>query len=579
MSSQDNEQDNETSESSRKRDDMAKFAAEVFANLAADPQPPFLSRSFPHLMDEYNDWIAGKTQATPPPITIPLAEKFAEIQRDTKASNLTSLTTIELFEQALGGIIPKLPNGFWQGDEGWQRIVECVRYVICEKLNVFDRDGILRLNFQDQITKPYRLAGATKHPNFSPARVLTEAFPEHNFKTWEFPCVPVGFWDTCGIDIQAQILKEWLDKNGLTAKEVAISIQDKTPGNAYARQLRKNGLYGLIGWLDKSDKCTVLLLLKYLDPSIKDQSICHETVRKRLAKKEGLQCPVCSKKVLHLTTHTRKVHFLGRKELSVDYGVRVFTHPSLINHKPNFLNRTHLGKVAYQISQGRKHATISLPLESWPKDCSYAKFTVDYKLNQFLITPITGPSNNTRRARIHHARINIELPKTVLDQIMIMQPVSYLSGPMVILQFKSPEPLQVLEDWVLGRRSSARCSTYRSVISSSRITILKELWPLPAVYCLPEWIKTTRSKYLDLLPVGKTGEIILPSGEFGQYVGVDQCVKPQLYGKRIVIYPQSFFKTNLDLPETDWLFVGRQKNGALRFKPIPTAKSTGDSSL
>ena len=53
---------------------------------------------------------------------------------------IKALSAVEVYELVLNGYIRRFPNGFWQGVDGYDNGLKCLRYLLEEKLKFTDED-------------------------------------------------------------------------------------------------------------------------------------------------------------------------------------------------------------------------------------------------------------------------------------------------------------------------------------------------------------------------------------------------------------------------------------------------------
>jgi hypothetical protein len=103
---------------------------------------------------------------------------------------------IQLIENAYPGQFrpwefSQVSHGYWQGDEGKQRAIEAVRYVIEEECQISFEDIPQQVNYH--FFKKNRLAGVFDVFGQSPYEVINTVYPDH-FQPWQFANVPMNYW-------------------------------------------------------------------------------------------------------------------------------------------------------------------------------------------------------------------------------------------------------------------------------------------------------------------------------------------------------------------------------------------------
>ena len=85
----------------------------------------------------------------------------------------------------------QVSNGYWQGEDGRQRAIETVRYVIEEKCKIPHREIPDRITHQ--FFEDHRIRGVFSLFGQSPYQVINAVYP-NEFKPWDFSTVPLNFW-------------------------------------------------------------------------------------------------------------------------------------------------------------------------------------------------------------------------------------------------------------------------------------------------------------------------------------------------------------------------------------------------
>jgi len=85
----------------------------------------------------------------------------------------------------------QVSHGYWQGEEGCQRAIEAVRYVIEVKCNIPFQEIPKKINHH--FFKQNGLTGIFGLFEDSPYQVIQALYP-NQFKPWEWSTVPMNFW-------------------------------------------------------------------------------------------------------------------------------------------------------------------------------------------------------------------------------------------------------------------------------------------------------------------------------------------------------------------------------------------------
>ena len=105
---------------------------------------------------------------------------------------LNYFNTIEIYEMVLDGRLSRFPEFFWEGEDGIDRGMECVRYLVYEKLKWEDED--IKNNFCKKILASNKLGGMLgKCFNNSPLRCVIKLMGD-KYKPWEYAVAPRNYW-------------------------------------------------------------------------------------------------------------------------------------------------------------------------------------------------------------------------------------------------------------------------------------------------------------------------------------------------------------------------------------------------
>jgi len=83
------------------------------------------------------------------------------------------------------------PDNYWHGEEGNQRAIEAVKYVIEEKLELSMKEIPFKVNFH--FFKQHGLGGAFTLLGYSPFQIVEAIYPGA-FRPWQFAHVPMNCW-------------------------------------------------------------------------------------------------------------------------------------------------------------------------------------------------------------------------------------------------------------------------------------------------------------------------------------------------------------------------------------------------
>ncbi|GEM_PF-3059997 len=136
----------------------------------------------------------------------------------------------------------RVPNGFWNGEEGFKRAKEATRW-LCEKCSVTGEEKSLPIGYEEFDEKGL---GAMLHVQFndSPFLALKSVFP--NLREWQAKQIRKGFYDN------PENRKRALDEFLLDLRMIPFSqlnageVYDENPRRIRTGQLEDFGLRGLI---------------------------------------------------------------------------------------------------------------------------------------------------------------------------------------------------------------------------------------------------------------------------------------------------------------------------------------------
>lgn len=108
--------------------------------------------------------------------------------------NLSGLSDVEIYQLVLSGDIKRFPNNFWMEGKTPVFHPEITRYLINVVNGWVERDDIARNVSQQTFTKNKLSGMLLMLYNGSPLYPIMDAFPELNFKPWEFNKAPMRIW-------------------------------------------------------------------------------------------------------------------------------------------------------------------------------------------------------------------------------------------------------------------------------------------------------------------------------------------------------------------------------------------------
>lgn len=105
---------------------------------------------------------------------------------------LKDLTTVEIYELVLNRSISRFPEFFWEGEDGVKRGLECVEYLLYEKLK-WDNEKI-RTDFSKSLLIKNKLAGMLSACfGNSPLRCVLALLGD-TYEPWEYNVAPKHYW-------------------------------------------------------------------------------------------------------------------------------------------------------------------------------------------------------------------------------------------------------------------------------------------------------------------------------------------------------------------------------------------------
>lgn len=118
-------------------------------------------------------------------------------------------TPIEIYDLVRSGKLKKFPMGFWKDPESDYYAPEITRYLI-ETILCWDDDDI-KLKLRKRTFDNHKLGGLILNKyNDSPYAAITKAYPEKNFRPWEFVSCPNGYWQGSKGKENAIAATKWL---------------------------------------------------------------------------------------------------------------------------------------------------------------------------------------------------------------------------------------------------------------------------------------------------------------------------------------------------------------------------------
>lgn len=105
---------------------------------------------------------------------------------------LKNMTTIEIYELVLDRSISRFPENFWEGQDGRLRGLECVEYLLREKLNWSNED--IRKNFCKQVLLDNKLGGMLSSCfDNSPLKCIL-MYMKDTYQPWQYQVAPTNYW-------------------------------------------------------------------------------------------------------------------------------------------------------------------------------------------------------------------------------------------------------------------------------------------------------------------------------------------------------------------------------------------------
>lgn len=124
------------------------------------------------------------------------------------------MTTVEVYELVLNGTISRFPEKFWVGEEGVERGLECVEYLLYKKLN-WNNEKI-KNKFSKALLIKYKLGGMLSICfGNSPLKCIMSLLGD-TFLPWEYNVAPRNYWNinTAREATQYMLNKlEWKDED------------------------------------------------------------------------------------------------------------------------------------------------------------------------------------------------------------------------------------------------------------------------------------------------------------------------------------------------------------------------------
>lgn len=146
--------------------------------------------------------------------------------KNSKRVNLTKLNEIEIYELVRTGVLGRFPLYFFDCDESDIYCPLIVRHLIEDILNLKDRNEVTQKIRKSSFTEN-KLAGllSIKYDS-SPSKAVINAYPERNYKLWEFHECQNNYWvgekgRANGIEATKWLFEEKLKWNKEDIKEGA----------------------------------------------------------------------------------------------------------------------------------------------------------------------------------------------------------------------------------------------------------------------------------------------------------------------------------------------------------------------
>jgi len=279
-------------------------------------------------------------------------------------------------------------------------------------------------------------------------------------------------------------------------------------------------------------------------------------ITNQLLKFEGVKCPKCAKYFMRLDTHKCLEGFLNSSKI-ISKHVKSKMSGSQIRKNGN------LHKI-YITNFG-----VSIPIDYWPSDCDYTKIVLDRNSNQVNFYPINKRNKGCIKlwkGKPFPSRVYFHLSKKYNEQVKFVNPILYLEGTHVVMQFEDSTIFPIFETKADNYRSLKQMADALSTSYGSKgrenyaISIKATVWPNIAEYAYVEYIR----KGFNIYPVTRSGQILLKEDKVGQWVDRDNCYKVSKRGNRFYITPTALFRQH-NIPSGEWRLITTKPDGSLRF--------------
>jgi len=229
---------------------------------------------------------------------------------------------------------------------------------------------------------------------------------------------------------------------------------------------------------------------------------------------------------------------------------------------------------------------LYFPKEVFPENTNYVSLQMEPKYKRVILRPhlhLPIRQTNLIFRKVVSKKTNdldgptryISFPKSLAETTMLLNTSFITDSGKIIIQLPDHATFSDFETWASSRNSgrTRNIDLLRVDNISKEIWISRNRWPANAEYIKFQLLNLKTTKYLDLLPVARSGHIAI-DGEItqGQFVGLKGAVKVHgPIGISLRARGKKFFKTNPNINAGYWYLTnnGKQRpDGVFRYKPL-----------
>ncbi len=449
---------------------------------------------------------------------------------------------LTIFLDRRRGERPKMPQGWYLGEDGFDRGAACLRFAVRRLYRATSRTDVLTSARQRTIDE-LRLGAWQQVNHLSAYAAFDRAFPDLEILPWEMPEQPPrGYWEVNGDAAIAAAMRWWLERERVTAREVWDRW--RRAGNDLSSRLRAAGLGYIV------HERSIEYALRLVDPSLP----VHGNKRASWRDAATVVCPWCGARVQELGTHRTKKHpDRSRAELLAALGdAPISTEAVRARRSRASRGPRHSGPAAARqiadavwVKDG-----LSVAAGFWPHARPYMQLSVHEETQSIRILPATVAGAGRRAIRRRSHRVVLRMEPTLIARLQHMP--MQLARERIVFTAGSEEELMPFRIWSKGQRS---ISDMAILPSRQAIMIKEDLWPIDATLAA---VAIDERGAIGVLPITATGRIAV-AGRVGMTrrspVRLDACYTVQRNGRRAVLSAHAFLRET-QVPIGRWRLTG-----------------------